>query len=483
MSKFKLYPFQKRAVKAAVDAITRGVRLLVVSAVGSGKTLMIAELVKHYSKLGWEVVLVTPRKELVTQALSKLEGSEIHGDVTTLYHGTAGQGGDTLITFGTIRSVLRRHSGSKSKKVLLLPDEAHHTPAASWVKLKKLFPNAAMVGFTATPTRLDGEPLREHFDEMFEAATPLEAVDVGLVRIPRIFVPTDHDLWKQAHTYFRRHKGEISEKTANEYLLKKGLVGNVVSEWFKHAEGLRTLGFAATREHGHALAEQFAKKRVSVGYLDGRLSDAVRDQRLADFRSGKILVLISVELLIEGFDLPQIDCGILARPTNSLVYHLQMCGRIMRNYPGAGPAILLDPVQNTLKVQLGLPEVPRAWSLDGAPKETRDAQVIMCPNKKCGWVGPARTKRCPDCNTNLMDEEEEDSGRDRTRIPTKLAGALSELGYTPTERAEFRDRFAKEIQDADKISYKEAVILVDTILFRVLGRRGLLADEVQVGGA
>ncbi len=69
----KLYPFQKKAVKRAADAVTRGSRLLVVSAVGSGKTLIIAELVKDYSALeGWEVILATPRKELVDQALSKL---------------------------------------------------------------------------------------------------------------------------------------------------------------------------------------------------------------------------------------------------------------------------------------------------------------------------------------------------------------------------------------------------------------------------
>lgn len=478
MSKYKLYPFQKRAVKVAIDAITRGVNLLVVSAVGSGKTLMMAELVKHYSKSGWEVILVTPRKELVSQALSKLEGSTIHSDVTTLYGGTTGRGGDTAITFGTIQSILRRHEGSRSKKVLLVPDEAHHAPARSWVRLKELFPNAAMVGFTATPTRLDGEPLREHFDEMFEAATPLEAVDVGLVRIPRIFVPTNHDLWMQAHTFFRRQRGEISEKTANEHLLKKGLVGDIVSEWFKHAEGLRTLGFAATRDHGHALAEQFAKKRVNVGYIDGRLSAAVRDQRLADFRSGKILVLMSVELLIEGFDLPQIDCGIMARPTSSLVYHMQMCGRIMRSYPGAGPAVLLDPVQNTLKAQLGLPEVPRLWSLDGAPKEARDALVIVCP--KCGWVGPLRSAKCKDCGYDFMGGAGEESVR--TRVPMKIAGALGELGWTPSDRADIRDRFAKEIQDEDGISRDDALAIVDEILLRALGRRGLLADEVQVGG-
>lgn len=478
----KLYPFQKRAVKAAIEAVRRSIKLLVVSAVGSGKTIMMTELVKHFYKLGgWEIILVTPRKELVTQALSKLQGSEVHEEVTVLYGRTGGQGGDTLITFGTIQSIIRRHSGNTSKEVLLLVDEAHHTPAASWVKLKGLFPKAALIGFTATPTRLDGKPLREHFDEMIEVATPLEAVDVGLVRIPRIFVPTNHDLWKQAHTFFRREKGELSEKVANDQLLKKGLVGDVVAEWFKHARGLCTLVFASTREHGLALTQEFAKKRIAVGYVDGLLSPEVRDRRLADLRSGKILVLICVELLIEGFDLPQIDCGILARPTNSLVYHLQMCGRIMRNYPGAGPAILLDPVQNTLKVQLGLPEVPRAWSLDGAPKITRDAQVIMCPNSTCGWVGPAKTKVCPDCGTSLIGEDDVTAGR--TRIPKQIEGALIELGFSVAERTGIRDRLAKEIQDEDQIPQEEALAVADGILLRAMGRRGLLAVEVQAGGA
>lgn len=183
----KLYPFQKRAVKAAIEAVRRSIKLLVVSAVGSGKTIMMTELVKHFYKLGgWEIILVTPRKELVTQALSKLQGSEVHEEVTVLYGRTGGQGGDTLITFGTIQSIIRRHSGNTSKEVLLLVDEAHHTPAASWVKLKGLFPKAALIGFTATPTRLDGKPLREHFDEMIEVATPLEAVPDYYTRLTKM---------------------------------------------------------------------------------------------------------------------------------------------------------------------------------------------------------------------------------------------------------------------------------------------------------
>lgn len=470
----KLYPFQKKAVKKAIQAIAEGVRLLVVSAVGSGKTLIIADLVRQYfAKGGWEIVLVTPRQELIYQALSKLNASVPHNEVTILHAGSKGRGGDTIVTFGTVYSVKRRHPGNSSRKVLLLVDEAHHMAAESWVAHKKLFPNAAIVGFTATPTRLDGKPLREHFDEMYEAATPLEAADVGLTRISRIFGPSDPDLWAQAHAYFQRHRGELSKEEANSQLLKKGLVGDVVQEWLKRARDKRTLVFAASREHGHALTEQFARKRVNVGYIDGGLPLSVRNQRLADFRSGKILVMVSVELLIEGFDLPEIDCGILARPTNSLVYHMQMCGRVARNYPGAGPSILLDPVGNTLKVHLGLPEVPREWSLDGNPKIARDAQVVLCPS--CGCCCSVRSVKCPDCGKPLEEDSERGGRRGRSRVPSSVEGALVELNINPQRRQELWENLTKEIKADDKCSQKEAEARAEEVLLRALGRRGVVA--------
>lgn len=475
-----LYDFQKRAVKKAMEAIAQRTSLLVVSAVGSGKTLIMVDLARRYAAKGWEVVLVTPRKELVDQALAKLKVAARHLEVTTLYAGSVGKGGDTGITFGTIVSVTRRHPGSQSKDVLVLMDEAHHTPARSWKALRKLFPNAAMIGFTATPTRLDGKPLREHFSELYEAATPLETADIGLTRIPRICVSRDQDLWSHAHAFFQRRRGEISEKAANHQLLKKGLVGDIVQEWLDRAKGKKTLVFAASREHAHALVAQFARKKIRVGYVDGQLSAGVRNQRILDFRSGKFAVLVSVELLIEGFDLPEIDCGILARPTNSLVYHMQMCGRIARNYPGAGEALILDPVGNTLKVNLGLPEVPREWSLDGAPKTARDAQVAVCT--VCGRCCSARAAVCDDCGTSMKDEAA-DEPKERSRVPANIEGSLAELNINPQKRAALWARLTKEIMDVDECTKQEAEARAEAILLRALGRRGMVADEVHARGA
>lgn len=478
----KLYDFQKRAVQEAVSAVARRSRLLVVSAVGSGKTLIMVDLARRYEAKGWEVVLVTPRKELVDQALATLKVAASQLDATVLYSGSNGRGGDTLVTLGTVFSLKRRHPGNAAENVLVLVDEAHHTPAGSWTALRKMFPNAAVIGFTATPTRLDGKPLREHFDELYEAATPLEVADIGLTRIPRICVSRDQDLWSHAHAVFQQRRGEISEKEANHQLLKKGLVGDIVKEWLDRAKDKKTLVFAASREHAHALVAQFARKRVRVGYIDGQLPPSVRNQRLLDFRSGKLVVLVSVELLIEGFDLPEIDCGILARPTNSLVYHMQMCGRIARNYPGAGEALILDPVGNTLKVNLGLPEVPREWSLDGMPKTSRDAQVTVC--EQCGRCCSTRSLICGDCGTPLGGgEPDEDEPKSRSRVPASVDGQLAELNINPKKRAALWARLTKEIMDADECTQEEAAAQAEAILLRALGRRGMVADEDQHRGA
>jgi len=97
------------------------------------------------------------------------------------------------------------------------------------------------------------------------------------------------------------------------------------------------------------------------------------------FRDGAIRVLLSVDLISEGFDVPACDCVLLMRPTASLSLYLQQVGRALR--PSDQHAVILDCCGNA-EVH-GLPDMDREWSLEGTSKERKglvpNIAVRVCP--------------------------------------------------------------------------------------------------------
>ena len=82
--------------------------------------------------------------------------------------------------------------------------------------------------------------------------------------------------------------------------------------------------------HSQAITQAFKEAGVSAEHLDGNTSRDDRDAILHRLRDGKTLVVSNCMVLTEGWDLPALECAILARPTASLNLHLQMIGRVMR---------------------------------------------------------------------------------------------------------------------------------------------------------
>ena len=83
-----------------------------------------------------------------------------------------------------------------------------------------------------------------------------------------------------------------------------------------------------------------------------------RDRRavLEGFAAGEFQFLVNVLLLVEGFDLPAIECVALARPTTSRIFVAQACGRALRPAPGKAEALILDFTSATSKFSLVGPE-------------------------------------------------------------------------------------------------------------------------------
>ena len=114
---------------------------------------------------------------------------------------------------------------------------------------------------------------------------------------------------------------------------------------------------------------------------------------------GKILILCNCELFGEGLDVPDCECTVLLRPTQSLTLFIQQSMRSMRYMPGK-TAIIIDHVGNCYLH--GLPDDDRSWTLEPKKKQENIVKIRECPN--CFAVYPPSLQRCPYCGYMAVKE-------------------------------------------------------------------------------
>jgi DNA repair protein RadD len=268
---------------------------------------------------------------------------------------------------------------------LVIVDEAHHSPAATYQRLLAAYPNATIIGLTATPCRGDGRGLGGTFELMIEGPPVVELIDGKYLVGTRVYAPVRPDL-----TGVHVRRGDYVEAELAARMNTAKLVGDVVEHWCRLAERRPTVVFAVDVAHSVHLRNEFRRAGVLAEHLDGSTPLEERDQILAQLSDGRIEVVTNCMVLTEGWDQPNVSCLILARPTKSLGLYRQMVGRCLRTWPGKTEALILDHAGATF--EHGFAEDPIEWTLF----EDRRAE-----NKKHSARGtphaPALTT-CPECS-------------------------------------------------------------------------------------
>lgn len=226
----------------------------------------------------------------------------------------------------------------------LVVDEAHHAVANSWKAIIAQFkhenPAANVLGMTATLQRADGIPLCEVFDELAYYKPIKWFCDNDYLAPVRSFTfDCDIDVSKVR-----------TSRNGEDFVLGDDLVAAVntsnwlqvtVDAWKEHAAGLKTLAFSLTLENSKQLCAAFIAQGIPAAHVDADTPQETRAQIDADFRAGKLLVLCNVGIYTEGYDVPDAECAIMARPTKSQLYYMQCVGRVLRPMPGK-TAVVLD---------------------------------------------------------------------------------------------------------------------------------------------
>ena len=162
----------------------------------------------------------------------------------------------------------------------------------------------------------------------------------------------------------------------------KTITGDAVEQYKKHADGLPAVAFCVSVHHAEVVKDSFIKAGYKVALITGDMKMEDRDQVIDDLTTGAIQILVSIDVISEGFDLPSVSACILLRPTQSLGLYMQQVGRILRPQKGK-TAIVLDHVKNT--IIHGFVDTPREWDLNSKAKR-----------KKLGEVAP-RVTVCEAC--------------------------------------------------------------------------------------
>lgn len=404
--------YQIKAVDQIVDFAMEhpsGGSLLISCPPGGGKTVIVALALRLLAAdQGLRAVGWAHRREIVCQNYDHLIDCGIPREMMgIMLTGDVGhEHGDSdlprrrtnpaaPVQVGTI-GMIQKH---KPLADILWSDEAHMDGAPGRSALGKAYPRAIRLGSTGSASRLDGRGLSDEYDAFLQVSSVSELVALGYLADPIVWTVPLELLPDLSHV--RKQRGDYDLGELQKATNRRPIVGGIVDHWKRRAEGLRTFAFGVTREHAKHIARAFQAAGVPWGYVDGATAYDERQRLLDRVIDGDLMGLSCADLLTAGVDRPAIKCVIQARPTLSLVVHLQQTGRAMRPWGGVTP-IILDHAGNNRR--LGLPQEERDWEAifrsaaprAGAQRSVQKPKAKVCAT--CFAVASATRTKCPQCN-------------------------------------------------------------------------------------
>ena len=242
---------------------------------------------------------------------------------------------------------LNRHYGDLEANHFdyIVVDEAHHAMAAGLRKTLEHFHPQCLLGVTATPNRLDEKKLEEMFGEYESSLSLTEAMERGLVPPVRCFrVQSNIDL---TDVRFNGRDYVSSDLQKSVVVSSRDqLVADTIDHYFGGTfSNKQGVVFCVDINHAKRMAKTLNDAGISALAISGRDRSGAA-QAMKAYDDGGIRFLCSCALISEGWDSPQTEILVMARPTFSQVLYTQQLGRGTRRHPGKEAFYVLDVVDN-----------------------------------------------------------------------------------------------------------------------------------------
>lgn len=383
---FQLFDYQQDLIDKARNALAAGNQgVLIVSPPGSGKSVVISEIAKLTVKKGGHVLFFVHRQELVKQIKDSFKQQGVD-----LNH-------CTILTVGKVANRLN----ILAKPDLIIVDESQHSRAKTYQKIFNYYSDVPRLGFTGSPWRLSGKGFKDIYSAMVLGPTAKWLIENKKLAP---FTVYGYQLGDKS-TLKSGSTGDYTKKSLNNYT-KSIIHGDIVKSWLKFAKDRKTIIYCHSTSFSKEVAQSFRDAGINAVHADAKTPESKRDKIMVDFKEGKIKILCNVDLVSEGFNVPDCSCVVLLRPTQSLVIYLQQSMRAMRYQPNKH-AIIIDQVGNFER--FGLPDTDYKWTLEDREKHprkdsgsTEGLQIKTCPD--CFAVIKAECVKCPICGHDFSIE-------------------------------------------------------------------------------
>lgn len=418
-----LRPYQHRSLDDLRQLLRGGARrILFEASVGFGKSVIIERVAHGYAGAGTNVLVLSNRTAVVDQLRARAAGND-------------------RIIASTVQGIVRRLDRIPAPKLIMV-DEAHMGGAAAqYRQVYGAFPDAILIGFTGTPT----PELYDLLPAVVTGESAAALTEAGWLAPLRYHVPQRLDLSRVPLI-----GGDYDQEALREELERRAICGDAIQSYVDHCAGRPALLFAINVKHALAIPEEFGAAGIASEVLTGVDKVDEVSRKLAWLRAGGLV--IAIDKVSAGFDLPDLAAILSLRPTRSAQLWVQQLGRVARAAPGKTAGLVFDHADNTLR--LGTLTEQRDWRTADRVSDERQTEdgerlsIRRCPS--CLFVFEAGPTCCPACGA--------DCGKD-LRISKKEAIELRERTVAEIEEERRRLGLAKLAEQGQKKTMAELITL------------------------
>lgn len=405
---FKLREYQIEALDVIDNDLMTGNEVLLQAACGAGKTVTLCRLVNRYFfDSDRRFLILAHKQELMNQFRKTFKNmTDIpERDVGISCSGLNEKNISRRITVATVQTFIGQVDEYKACNLLII-DEAHKVKVGTGSQYDQIIdalrvknPNMRIVGITATPFRLDHGYI---YGDRCTGKNVFQRLN-HQIRYDRLrAMGYLMELEGKAAINQQFESDMASVRIKGDYLLDE--IGDVMVREIhittakeaidEHCKDFKCVCvFCCTIEHAKRIQAVLGDECTIV---HSQLSDWERYQNMEGWKSGKKRIMASVNILVEGFDHPPVDCLVMARPTLSTSLYLQAIGRVLRTSPGKDRAFLLDLTDNTKRFGTDLDNIKVKVPKPVEEREKKERELEkQCPS--CEVFCHVARHECPEC--------------------------------------------------------------------------------------
>lgn len=333
----------------------------------SGKTYIIEEICENAHKKGSHILLLCHRRLLLRQHARIIKNARLESVFTEV-----------------------NHLGEHGPVDLIIIDECHISAASSYLKVCEYY-KCPVIGFTATAKRLDNKPL-SIFDTIINGISADELIERGLISPYDLYAPKLNINLSDV----KMSGSDFNNEELGNTMCDHKIYGDIIKYYKELADGKQSIAYCVNIKHSVEICELFNSNGIPACHMDANTPENLRDELIRDFKAGKYKILCNCNLISEGITLPECECCLLLRPTQSETLYIQQACRCLT--PNLNKrAIIIDFVGNCYTH--GMPTEKRIYTLEPQKirNSSREPDVIVRQCKNCLLVYPGHDRICPYC--------------------------------------------------------------------------------------